>query len=92
MMGSGWSIETTLESAAGGNPYTRTRKGIAGVGSFAVGEACTRMYDGTPPSLSGAAYTGTTGTDACFAGAAAAAPFVAADAIQGYSDNCAGEQ
>ncbi len=46
--------------------------------------------DQTAPTLSGTPYAGTTGTNACKANAATAAPFSATDAIQGYSDNCGG--
>ncbi|MEP7197708.1 MAG: right-handed parallel beta-helix repeat-containing protein, partial [Saprospiraceae bacterium] len=44
--------------------------------------------DQTAPSLTGAAYTGTTGTNACLINAVSSAPFSAANAIQGYTDNC----
>src|SRR5687767_14760234 len=44
--------------------------------------------DQTAPSLTGMPYTGTTGTNACKAMAAASAPFSATNAIQGYTDNC----
>ncbi|MFZ1424399.1 MAG: HYR domain-containing protein, partial [Saprospiraceae bacterium] len=46
--------------------------------------------DQTAPSLTGTAYAGTTGTNACKANAETAAPFSAANAIQGYTDNCLG--
>ena len=46
--------------------------------------------DKTAPALSGNQYTGTTGTNACQVNAATAAPFSAANAIQGYTDNCGG--
>ncbi len=46
--------------------------------------------DQTAPSLTGAPYAGTTGTNACKADAAIAAPFSASNAITGYSDNCLG--
>ena len=48
------------------------------------------VTDNTAPTLTGTAYAGTTGTNACMADAATAAPFSAADAIQGYTDNCGG--
>ena len=43
----------------------------------------------TAPTLTGVAYPGTTGTDACSADAATQHPLVR-DAIQGYTDNCGG--
>src|SRR6185295_17076534 len=46
--------------------------------------------DQTAPTLTGAPYPGTTGTNACMANAATTAPFSAANAIQGYTDNCGG--
>ena len=68
--------------------------------TFTIEDACGNQLTGqtysntgsdqTAPTLTGAAYTGTTGTDACQSDAATAAPFVAANAIQGYSDNCGG--
>ncbi|MEI6574705.1 MAG: HYR domain-containing protein [Bacteroidota bacterium] len=48
------------------------------------------IKDQTAPTLTLSAYAGTTGTNACMANATTAAPFVAANAIQGYSDNCGG--
>jgi hypothetical protein len=44
--------------------------------------------DQTAPTLTGVAYTGTTGTNACISNAATAAPFSPSNAIQGYTDNC----
>jgi hypothetical protein len=46
--------------------------------------------DQTAPTLTGTPYGGTSGTNACMANAATAAPFNATNAIQGYSDNCLG--
>jgi autotransporter-associated beta strand protein len=46
--------------------------------------------DQTAPSFTGAPYSGTTGTNACKADAATAAPFNASNAITGYTDNCLG--
>ncbi|WP_228851195.1 LamG-like jellyroll fold domain-containing protein [Aegicerativicinus sediminis] len=48
------------------------------------------VVDNLPPSLTGTAYAGTTGTDACSADAGTAAAFDPALAIQGYTDNCGG--
>jgi len=53
--GSAWLIETTFGSVGGTDPYFRTRNGVLGIGSFSVGEACTRMYDGTVPTITCAA-------------------------------------
>src|SRR5688572_25345234 len=44
--------------------------------------------DQTAPTLTGTPYAGTSGTNACMANAATAAPFSATNAIQGYTDNC----
>src|SRR5204863_298944 len=44
--------------------------------------------DQTPPSLTGAPFAGTSGTDDCMANAALAAPFDGPSAIIGYTDNC----
>jgi hypothetical protein len=44
--------------------------------------------DNTAPTLTTTPYPGTTATNACMANAATAAPFSAANAIQGYTDNC----
>ena len=46
--------------------------------------------DQTAPSLTGAPYAGTTGTNACKVDAATAAPFNATNAITGYTDLCGG--
>src|SRR5690606_31612027 len=46
--------------------------------------------DQTAPTLTGAAYAGVTGVNACMANAATAAPFNANFAVQGYTDNCGG--
>ena len=46
--------------------------------------------DQTAPSLTGTHYPGTTGTNSCKSNAAAAAPFSASNATQGYTDNCGG--
>src|SRR5207237_364671 len=46
--------------------------------------------DQTAPTLTGTPYAGTTGTDACKSAAATAAPFDAAHAVDGYTDNCLG--
>lgn len=48
------------------------------------------VTDNTAPTLTGAPYTGTTGTNACMSNATTAAPFNAANAALGYSDNCSG--
>src|SRR5688500_19847196 len=44
--------------------------------------------DQTAPTLTGTPYAGTSGTNACMANAATAAPFSATNAILGYTDNC----
>src|SRR5690606_11590510 len=46
--------------------------------------------DQTAPTLTGAAYAGVTGVNACRANAETAAPFDAALAVEGYTDNCGG--
>ena len=46
------------------------------------------VTDNTAPTLTGAPYSGTTGTNACMADAATAAPFNASNAVQGWVDNC----
>jgi hypothetical protein len=68
--------------------------------TFTVKDACnnplaSQTYsnkgsDQTAPTLTGSPYAGTTGTNSCKANAATAAPFSAANAIQGYTDNCGG--
>ena len=68
--------------------------------TFTITDACgnalsgqtysNRGSDQTAPALTGTGYGGTTGTNACMANAAAAAPFNAGNAIQGYTDNCGG--
>ncbi|MBK9630428.1 MAG: HYR domain-containing protein [Saprospiraceae bacterium] len=72
--------------------FTLTRTWIA---TDAIGNSstCTQVVtanDQTAPSLTGVPYAGTTGTNACMANAAAAAPFNASNAITGYTDNCTG--
>src|SRR5690606_12938041 len=47
--------------------------------------------DQTAPALTGAAYAGVTGVNACRANAETAAPFDAALAVEGYTDNCGGD-
>src|SRR5688500_12964724 len=44
--------------------------------------------DQTAPTLTGIPYAGTSGTNACMANAASAAPFSAINSTQGYTDNC----
>ena len=46
--------------------------------------------DQTAPALTGTAYTGPVDVNACFANIGTAAPFSAANAITGYTDNCGG--
>jgi hypothetical protein len=47
------------------------------------------VQDTKAPTLTGTAYAGTSGTNACKANAATSVPaFSAANAIQGYTDNC----
>lgn len=48
------------------------------------------ITDNTAPTLTGTPYAGIRGTNSCKANAATAAPFSAANAIQGYSDACGG--
>src|SRR5690606_30110449 len=49
------------------------------------------VEDTTAPALTGTAYAGITGINACMADAETAAPFDAALAAQGYTDNCDGD-
>ena len=46
--------------------------------------------DQTAPTLTGTPYAGTTGTNACYSNASSVVSFDAANAIQGYTDNCSG--
>jgi len=80
------------DSKAGTCPIVVTRV-------FTIADACgntstkTQLItidDNTAPTLTGTAYTGTTGTDACISDAETAAPFDALNAKNGYSDNCGG--
>jgi hypothetical protein len=68
---------------------TRTWSLVDNCGNAAVDQVQTiTVQDNTAPTLAGTPYAGTTGTNACLANAATAAPFNATDAKQGYSDNC----
>ncbi|MBK9985108.1 MAG: hypothetical protein IPP15_22585 [Saprospiraceae bacterium] len=68
--------------------------------TFSVQDACGNILPGqtythtgsdqTAPTLTGVPFAGTTGTNACMANAATAAPFIGASAILGYTDNCLG--
>ena len=65
--------------------------GIGCCGNDLVGQTYPiQVVTATAPTLTGVAYPGTTGTNACSADAATAAPFSAVNAIQGYTDNCGG--
>ncbi|MDO9275116.1 MAG: hypothetical protein Q7T92_06155, partial [Lutibacter sp.] len=48
------------------------------------------VTDNEAPTLTGTAYTGTTGTNSCKIDAETSAAFSSASAITGYTDNCAG--
>jgi hypothetical protein len=74
----GWTVTYTFKVKDECNNYT-------------TNQTYTRSgKDQTAPALTSTPYTGTTGTNACMADAASAAPFNAYNAKQGYSDNCGG--
>ncbi|MGC1471750.1 MAG: HYR domain-containing protein [Psychroserpens sp.] len=52
--------------------------------------ATVTIEDSVSPTLTGTAYSGTSGTNSCSADAATAAPFNASLATNGYTDNCGG--
>ncbi len=62
--GSDWTPDPGGSSPASGPPYTQTRLGIPGVGSFAVGNKCTKLGDSQPPA--GTSPTGTNGINGCY--------------------------
>src|SRR5688500_14961890 len=71
-----WTVTCTEESlVACVNPLTN--QSYSNTGSYQ-----------TAPTLTGTPYEGTSGTNACMANAASAAPFSATNAILGYTDNC----
>ena len=55
--GSDWTPDPGGSSPASGPPYTQTRSGILGVGSFAVGNKCTKLGDSQVPLLTTVAGT-----------------------------------
>ncbi|MBL7822498.1 MAG: HYR domain-containing protein, partial [Saprospiraceae bacterium] len=69
---------------------TRTWKATDATGNTTTCTQVVTVNDVTAPSLTGIPYAGTTGTNACLANAATAAPFSATNAILGYTDNCTG--
>ncbi|MBK9985110.1 MAG: hypothetical protein IPP15_22595 [Saprospiraceae bacterium] len=91
-LGSVTAVETGTEVVSG------TDCAWAVTYTFSVQDACGNILPGqtythtgsdqTAPTLTGVPFAGTTGTNACMADAATAAPFSGASAIIGYSDNC----
>ena len=74
----GWTVTYTFTVEDGcGNELTGQTYEISG-------------RDQTAPALTGTAYSGPVDVNACFANIGTAAPFSAANAITGYTDNCGG--
>ncbi|MBK9985109.1 MAG: hypothetical protein IPP15_22590 [Saprospiraceae bacterium] len=86
------AVETGTEVVTGTDcawTVTYTFSVLDACGNILTGQTYTHTgSDLTAPTLTGVPFAGTTGTNACMANAATAAPFSGASAILGYTDNC----